>query len=290
MKQPCRNCGRPAGPRFCGFCGQEVDAHRRSAWALLGELLASWFSLEGRLFRTLGVLWRPGRLTLRYLAGQRAPNLRPMRLYVLASLLLVSSLLALRAPDASEVSFRIAGKLVTAEETADAGRQVTLFAPESPSMRWIGGRWEERLERLQQAPPQRVLDQLFAGLRRMLPAALVLSLPLLAVVLKLLFVRTGTLLVDHLVFALHFQSALFLALVAAWALARLPWVGLLAELLLYVATFLAMVAVYLPLALRRVYGQPRWLTAVKTLLLIYGYLKVMQLALGLAVAFAVWRM
>ena len=91
----CENCGQPTGPRFCGHCGQEVIVRRGSLAPVLGDLLSEWFSVDGVLPRTLGVLVRPGRLTL---AGKRARYLRPLRLYFVASLLLFSSVLDLPVP------------------------------------------------------------------------------------------------------------------------------------------------------------------------------------------------
>ncbi len=89
--ETCKNCGQPAGPSFCSHCGQEVEPRRGPLFALLHELFSEWLALDGRLFRTLAQLVRPGRLTVRYLAGRRAAHLRPFRLYLLASVLLFSS-------------------------------------------------------------------------------------------------------------------------------------------------------------------------------------------------------
>ena len=81
---PCRNCGRPTGPRFCGGCGQPVDDRRRPLLRLLGEAMDDWLSLDSRLARSLLTLARPGRLTLLHRDGKRAAYLRPLRLYALA--------------------------------------------------------------------------------------------------------------------------------------------------------------------------------------------------------------
>ena len=90
-----------------------MEPRRGPLLTLLRELLDEWLALDGRLVRSLAVLARPGRLTERYLDGRRVAYLRPFRLYLLASVLLFSSLLSLRAPDAGEVNLYIAGQLVT---------------------------------------------------------------------------------------------------------------------------------------------------------------------------------
>lgn len=286
----CRNCGEPTGPRYCGHCGQAVERERRTAWALLSELAAEWFSLEGRLFRTLATLWRPGRLTVLNLDGKRAPFLTPMRLYLLASLLLFSSVLTLQPPDVRTVNLTVGGVPLHEADSdgTDAEVNLELFKPGQVSTRVLS--LDEQVERLRSRPPQEVVDTLFASLRRVLPAALILCLPLLGLVLKLLYIRTGTLYADHLVFAVHFQSALFVVLAVAWLIVFLFGLGLIVSLPLYVAVLFLMLLVYLPLALRHVYRQGRWLTALKTVLLVMGYFRLLGLALGLSYLWAMWRL
>ncbi len=126
-------------------------------------------------------------------------------------------------------------------------------------------------------------------MRRYLPAALVLFVPFLAGGLKLLYLRSGTLYLDHLVFALHFQSALFLALVAVWLIAWVLGLGLLPSLLVYAVTSMLMMTAFLGLALGRVYRQGRWWTVAKVVLLLLIYQQLLGLSVGLAVSAAIWH-
>lgn len=280
---PCRNCGRPAGPRFCGHCGQRVEERRLPVHVLLWDLVAEWLSVDGKVLRTLRALARPGRLTHLYLAGKRAPYVRPMRLYVVASVVLFSSLLNLQAPRVGEIEFFIGGDRVVAPQTPREGerRVVTLDAGDSWLVHWWVDDFDATLERLRRMPPQELLNQLFAGLRRFLPVALIVFLPFLALALKLLYLRSEALYVDHLVFAAHFQSALFLALSIAWLLTRLLSRSLVFSIVLYTLVGLSTITVYLFLALRRVYRQSRRRTVVKLLALLFIYGQLLRLALGL---------
>ena len=81
----CRNCGEAAGPRFCAYCGQELEARQGPLLEVGRELLSDWLSLDSQLLRSFRALARPGRLSEVYLAGKRAPFLRPFRLYLVAS-------------------------------------------------------------------------------------------------------------------------------------------------------------------------------------------------------------
>ncbi len=286
----CRNCGRPAGPEYCGHCGQEVEPRRGPLLSLLRELLDEWLSLDGRLVRTLGLLPRPGRLTERYLAGKRAAYVRPLRLYLIASVVLFSSLLSLRAPDAAEVNLYIAGHLVTPAPPVQGRMNLTLFEPDSAINQWVARQTVQDMEELRRLPPQELLDTLFAGLRRVLPGAFILFVPFLALGLKVLYLRKGILFVDHLIFALHFQSALFLGLSATWVLCRLLGFALVPSMLTYVAAGLLMMVVFLPWALHRVYRQRWWWTAVKSVLLIFIYGQVLKLVGGAAMLVVTTRL
>lgn len=55
------------------------------------------------------------------------------------------------------------------------------------------------------------------------------------------------------------------------------------------AVGLAMLLVYLPLALRRFYGQSRRWTAIKTLALLYVYLSLLGLAVQGSVIATIWK-
>jgi len=84
----CANCGAPLEGPYCFACGQYDDDLRRPIWALAGEVIEGLFSLDGRVLNTVPpLLWRPGHVTSRYLAGERARFVAPFRLYLIASLI-----------------------------------------------------------------------------------------------------------------------------------------------------------------------------------------------------------
>lgn len=282
----CRNCGNPAGPRYCGHCGQEVVERRGSFGSIARDLFAEWFSVDGALAATVRAIARPGRLTTEHLAGRRARYLRPLRLYAVASLALFSTALALRTPDVSGVDLYIGEELVAESAPGNVRSSITLFSDEYVT-RWFMVHSPDAVERVRAMPPQEVVDMTFDGLRRWLSTAMIASLPLLALVLKLLYLRRRVPYVEHLVFAIHFQSALFLALVAAWAIVFVARLDTLGSAVAYAVAGFAILLLYMPVALRRVYGRGRerlpW-TLLKAALVVYGYLQVVKLSVGLAMA------
>ncbi len=84
----CLNCGALLAGEFCHDCGQSALSIRRPFWSLVGESLETFFSIDGRIARTLpDLMLRPGRMTRAYLDGKRARFIPAFRLYVLASLI-----------------------------------------------------------------------------------------------------------------------------------------------------------------------------------------------------------
>lgn len=85
----CLNCDAPTGDhRFCPECGQEHTAPVLSVRDLLHQFADDVLSLDSKIVRTVvPLLIRPGFLTQEYLRGRRARYVRPLRLYLVTSLL-----------------------------------------------------------------------------------------------------------------------------------------------------------------------------------------------------------
>jgi hypothetical protein len=84
----CLNCGAALTGAFCAACGQPAHLHR-SFVSLGHDILHSVFHFDTKLFRTLPELvFHPGRLTRRYIDGERAKFISPMALYLLSVFLM----------------------------------------------------------------------------------------------------------------------------------------------------------------------------------------------------------
>ncbi|WP_294334495.1 DUF3667 domain-containing protein [uncultured Sphingomonas sp.] len=78
----CLNCGTALVSAHCHECGQSGHVHR-SLGAIGHELLHGVAHFEGKMWRTLPLLaWRPGDLTRRYIAGERARFVSPMAMFL----------------------------------------------------------------------------------------------------------------------------------------------------------------------------------------------------------------
>jgi hypothetical protein len=84
----CLNCGATLTAAYCAACGQPAHIHR-SFVSLGHDILHSVFHFDTKLWRTLPELVvRPGRLTRRYIDGERAKFISPMTLYLLSVFLM----------------------------------------------------------------------------------------------------------------------------------------------------------------------------------------------------------
>jgi len=107
-----------------------------------------------------------------------------------------------------------------------------------------------------------------------IPIALIVLLPIMAFVLKALYPLSRRYYVEHLLFFVHFHAFMFLILTLQILIGRLnavlPTPEAIGILLIVAASFY--VPVYLFVAMRRVYGQGRLLTALKYVVLTVSYL------------------
>ncbi len=94
----CRNCGAALGGAYCASCGQPAHVHR-SLVGLGHDILHSVFHFEGKLWRTLPELViNPGRLTRRYVQGERAKFVSPVALYLFTVFVMYAVFSAVGSP------------------------------------------------------------------------------------------------------------------------------------------------------------------------------------------------
>ncbi|WP_120077224.1 DUF3667 domain-containing protein [Aurantiacibacter odishensis] len=96
----CLNCDTVLTGAYCHACGQQGHLHR-TIGAFMHDLLHGALHFEGKLWHTLPLLvFRPGRLTRRYIEGQRARFVSPMALFLFGVFLMfaVFQMVGLTAP------------------------------------------------------------------------------------------------------------------------------------------------------------------------------------------------
>jgi hypothetical protein len=96
---------------FCSNCGQPTHLHR-SLTSLGHDILHGVFHFEGKVWHTVPeLLFFPGRLTRRYIDGERAKFVSPMALYLFIVFLMFAVI-----PFTSEVEIEGADPLGVGEQ------------------------------------------------------------------------------------------------------------------------------------------------------------------------------
>lgn len=286
---PCPNCGDVRAGNYCPSCGQRKSDRRVSLRRLLLDAVEDQLSLNGALVSTLRTLAHPGRLTTEYLAGRVGRYIPPFRLYLVTSFLFF---LAMRVggPEGEVVQLGVVPSDSAASATAVAPvtdstalpdsaavveRAIAVWRLQEKALNDIDGfdlpfagsalteDVRDRLRRLAREDPEQIDRRISREFTDQFPLAMFLLVPGVAALLALLFFRQRRFYVEHFVFALHTQSAVFLVLTLMIVLQSLGPVPplLLVALVLYVVV-----------ALQRMYEQTWPTVALKTAVLSLGYL------------------
>ena len=81
-EQRCLNCETELVGPHCHVCGQRAHLHR-TVRGFLHDLIHGVLHFEGKFWRTLPMLaWHPGRLTRRYIDGERAKFVGPIAVFL----------------------------------------------------------------------------------------------------------------------------------------------------------------------------------------------------------------
>lgn len=90
----CKNCNAELREeeRYCYNCGQKNSQGRLTTKAFLQESWQEFLRFDKRFFRTFGTLLIPGKLTNEIIAGKRVRYIKPLRLYIGLSILMIASI------------------------------------------------------------------------------------------------------------------------------------------------------------------------------------------------------
>jgi hypothetical protein len=293
----CLNCGAAVASNYCSECGQEAEDRTTGLKPLFSDLMAEMASFDSKLVRTVGpLLFQPGFLTNAYNEGKRVRYLSPLKMYLVASVVFFL-ILAYKLPAGENAIVNTGGSTThsqnhqtkpgamtskTGGDTIRTGPAALKLDPgsipenEEDFERWLNDKAnsgkQSKFERFIVRQSLRVKKDPKSFGSRMLenvPKMMFVLLPLFALILKVIYIRSRRLYVEHLIFALHSHAFVFIVL------------GL-ADLVPYwqptlIAFILA--AIYLYAAMLRVYRQSVLKTALKFGILSFVYLLVLSFSL-----------
>ncbi|RUO66341.1 Protein of unknown function [Pseudidiomarina planktonica] len=308
-EQQCDNCYTTLHGKFCHRCGQEKKSYIRNLAGVVTEFLGEFSNWDARLWRTLFPLWfRPGYLSSHYVQGHRVPFVPPLRMYLFTSII-AFLILAQLVPDPSsdsEPAVINAEQVVsdTAKQNAIAETTEIELPQETPvPIKNADGNEQFTLEMpfLSETAQQRVNRQFSAVVANpelatnkffsLAPQMMFLLLPLFALLLKILYIRSDRYYMEHLIMALNshsfiLQVGIFYLLLGAFRDAiAIPWLASIVGWLEWVVLY--WIPLYLFLC-QKFYYQQGW---VKTFLkfgltcVLYGaiFLSAFMLLLSLSV-------
>lgn len=306
----CLNCGAHLIGRYCQDCGQENLEPRESIWHFIVHFFNDVIHFEGKFFTTMGLLLRrPGFVAQEHMAGRRMRYINPIRLYLFMSFafFLIAAMLPTEAgrgglnlsytgspqerrENDSISNALLQGKAVTLPITDAMGNEkdsiVTLdtsigkydsLQSALPASERDGAfaRFANRRSMAMQAyrmkHPDTADDDMRAIVRKSAPTVFIISLPLFAFGLYLLYIRKRRTyyFVSHGVFAIHFYCVFFIAMLLYYMVAL---AGDTASIIAGIMVFV-LLCLYLYKAMRRFYRQRRGKTILKFILML-GYIAI----------------
>lgn len=242
----CSNCGEAGVRKYCPACGESRPGAGDLALShFLGHAVHELVHLDSKIFRSFAYLiTRPGFLTAEYFAGRKTRYISPLRIFLTVFALSLIAYTVYQPVSVWDfgrmVEADTTGKLTSKLEAAAATRGITAeILYERITVSWQA--WIVRTQ--------------------------FVNIVFVALGLQILYWRRKRFFVEHLVFALHLQSALLLLSLMLWPvwaifgldMARPRWelvaINMLASLVISV------------LSVGRYYGQERWRRVTKGVVL-----------------------
>jgi len=207
----CPNCNSEFRGRFCCACGQDQNRSFSTLRQMLGEAFQELTELDGRLARSFAtLLFRPGRMTVDYLAHRRERYVPPFRLYLMASVVLYFTL------DLLTVQVSLSINLIDDPSTP-------LNGSPNPAEISLLELLDERLDAAADEPiggdvQSKTEPGFGSSVFGHVPEISFFLLPFAAMLLKGLYLNRRQPFGEHLVAALHIKTGVFVVLILAAAL------------------------------------------------------------------------
>lgn len=278
----CPNCNASlkSDYRYCPKCGQKrLSKHDFSFGHFTIHSVLDYFHLDGGFFASLwGLISKPGWLTNRYLEGKRMQFIHPFKMLMFITIiyfLIVSSEKNFSGHNKEKVNID-EKKLEMTNTILLQGKSVSLdslrlakekFGIEKyidsidPDAGWL----EKKIAYNSVLLALSGYDSIKEKVVHKSSKVVFILIPVLALILKLFYIRRKRLYYDHLIFSLHFHSFFFLMLLI-YALIGLFFADL------GITMFIFIILIYLFIALFKVYKQSFFKTLLKFFLICFTYL------------------
>jgi hypothetical protein len=269
---------------YCHVCGQKNILEEDRRFRHLIELfLAELFSLDGKFWRTLKGIFKPGFLAREYLCGRRSPYLSPVSIFLLVNVLyfVFPVLSDFDLPFSDQVPGRISAQLEQFKHASPERLERMKKSDGQLHSQWTAPWIEKRLAQRKALNPDYRLDTMAndfnAKSGEISKLLIIVHVPFLAFALMLMFWRSGKYFAEHFVVALiTFSSVLLMIQIIFPVLTILPLDELLTARMIKITGWImvTVLTALLAAALQRVYTYSYWYCALCAL----GFLFVLVLA------------
>ncbi|PKO95433.1 MAG: hypothetical protein CVU12_10015 [Bacteroidetes bacterium HGW-Bacteroidetes-7] len=214
----CKNCETEFTGHFCNNCGQSAKDFNRPVSVLIVDAMSNMWAFDTRLWKTLkSIMFKPGEMALDYMAGKRVRYMPPFRLYLFISFIFF---LLLRLSTSADTNI----KLISIEDKAEVSKkeQVVEINPEYVDLTAIqnqinneskkeisekdkkGKNGKRNFEEVKQNK-ELYISRFFTYLSW----ALIVMMPLYAMILWFLFRKQQKHYLAHFIFSLNQHAFLF---------------------------------------------------------------------------------
>ncbi|MBC5775564.1 DUF3667 domain-containing protein [Pontibacter sp. KCTC 32443] len=320
----CLNCSTTVSDKFCPSCGQENLELHEDFLHLVLHSVGHYFHFESKFFNSIVPLFtKPGYLTKEYFAGKRASHLNPISMYISISILFFFLFTANSNSNKKDILEENATQENTAVNTA-ADKQsgadtytilnnakavsdsastrndaIVYTAPTATEPDTADKKGttlslvdEDSLPQSLKDKLKKVMDDDLSGqlfLNKLVshfPKIMFILLPLFALILKLVHIRSKKYYAEHLIYSIHVHSFLFLfgsiLIILQWIL---PFIS---GWIMFIGFIIMLWYIYR--SMRNIYRSSRWLTVYKFFMLAFAYGCLMLLSGSIVVLATLYTM
>lgn len=301
-EKKCLNCGADLYDRFCHKCGQENVEPRQSFWQLTVHFFEDLTHFDGKFFTTVKYMFtKPGFMTSEYVNGKRAAYVNPIRMYLFVSAMffIISGMLpeehdetntkhtantvdSVQADTAliskhdntilpdSIILSNTGGRTLTNASTVAIYDSIVNSLPKSERPNFLKKYVDRRLAAVREDSHDvdRFIEKLQEKFLHSIPVVLFFSVPLIALLLQLLYIRRRKeyYYVGHIIFLTHYYCFAFIAILLVKVAGYLGYISTVVQIALILGAIF-----YLYKSMRGYYKQRRAKTFFKfSMLVILG--------------------
>jgi hypothetical protein len=301
----CENCDQVFKGKFCPNCGQKVDEFNRPIGYILHFYLSHSFAFDNRTFKTLKYLiFKPGFVTSEFFKGRRIRYISPFQILMVLSFILFLLLQILSERSLKEITKEdFSGNSTIEADTVhtspsniltdslpislnETGTGITLSLSGNirNDLNKMADGYEKDLANTTTPKEQENIrskismcrnpEMLISKILKLLSWAFFALVPVLALILKLTYIRHKQMYFKHLIFSTHTQSYLFIVLIiiAGYALLFNSGLSVISTILLLT------IPVYQVIALKKFYGGSYIKTIVKFMVISFLYMVTLFIA------------